>query len=356
VERAKGKRLDRADFSDQPESPHKVANRTSAEIERQALQLRRELKEQSDLGEFGAAAIYREMERRNLRPLPAVRTISYILQRHGALDYRARQRNLPPPLGWYLPEVVAKVAELDQFDVVEGLVLKDGPEVEVLNVVSLHGGLVGAWPTTGCTAESARMAMSEHWRQWGLPDYAQFDNDTRFHGPHAQPDTIGTVIKFCLSLGVVPVFAPPREHGMQNAIEGFNGRWQTKVWARFHHDDLPALQAQSAKYITAYRQRQAVRMEQSPVRRPFPKRWKFDPNAKVRGQIILIRRTSDQGTVSILGHHFEVAQHWIHRLVRCVVEIDAKVIRFYSLRRREPQQQPLLREVVYSLPPRYVAD
>ena len=184
--------------------PHKVANRTSAEIERQTLQLRRELKEQSDLGEFGAAAIHREMERRNLRPLPAVRTISYILQRYGALDYHVRQRNLPPPLGWYLPEVVAKLAELDQFDFVEGLVIKDGPEVEVLNVVSLHGSLVGAWPTTGCTAESARTAMIEHWRQWGLPDYAQFDNDTRFQGPHAQPDTIGTVIKFCLSLGLCP--------------------------------------------------------------------------------------------------------------------------------------------------------
>ncbi|MFB3121578.1 MAG: hypothetical protein ACE10H_05240 [Candidatus Binatia bacterium] len=42
--------------------------------------------------------------------------------------------------------------------------------------------------------------------------------------------------------------------------------------------------------------------------------------------------------------------------VRCVVDIDAKVFRFCSLRRREPQQQPLLQEVVYSLPPRYVAD
>ena len=38
------------------------------------------------------------------------------------------------------------------------------------------------------------------------------------------------------------------------------------------------------------------------------------------------------------------------------VDIDAKVIRFYSLRRRAPQQQPLLQEVVYSRPPRYVAD
>lgn len=115
---------------------------------------------------------------------------------------------------------------------------------------------------------------------------------------------------------------------MQNAIESFNGRWQAKVWARFHHDDLPALQAQSAKYIMAYRQRQAGRIKKSPVRRPFPKRWKFDPNAKVRGQIILIRRTSDQGTVSVSGHQLEVAKHWIHRLVRCVVDIDAKVVRF----------------------------
>ena len=356
VERAKGKRLDRVDFSDQPRVPHRVANRTSAEIERQVLQLRRELKEQSALGEFGAVAIHREMEKHDLSPLPAVRTISYILQRRGVLDYHVRQRNMPPPLGWYLPDVVAKLAELDQFDFVEGLVIQGGPEVEVLNVVSLHGGLVGTWPTTGCTAESTRVAMVEHWRQWGLPDYAQFDNDTRFQGPHTQPDTIGTVIKFCLSLGVVPVFAPPREHGMQNAIEGFNGRWQAKVWARFHYDDLSALQAQSAKYITAYRQRQAARMERSPVRRPFPKRWKFDPKAKVRGQIIFIRRTSDQGTVSVLGCQFEAAKHWIHRLVRCVVDIEAKVIRFYSLRRREPQQQPLLQEVVYSLPPRYVAD
>ncbi len=64
----------------------------------------------------------------------------------------------------------------------------------------------------------------------------------------------------------------------------------------------------------------------------------------------------ERQALSVLGHQFEVAKHWIHRLVRCVVDIDAKVIRFYSLRRREPQQQPLLQEVFYSLPPRYVGD
>ena len=39
--------------------------------------------------------------------------------------------------------------ELDSVDVVEGLVIKGGPQVEVLNAVSLHGGLVASWPRRG---------------------------------------------------------------------------------------------------------------------------------------------------------------------------------------------------------------
>ena len=56
IERAKGQRMSRMDFHDGSRAPHFVANRTSARIESQVLQLRRKLKEQSDLGEFGAQA------------------------------------------------------------------------------------------------------------------------------------------------------------------------------------------------------------------------------------------------------------------------------------------------------------
>jgi hypothetical protein len=351
VERAQGKRLERVDFSDQPSVPHQVANRTSTEIERQVLGIRRELKEVSALGEFGAAAIRRELAVRNVQPLPGVRTIGYLLERRGLLDGRTRQRRNSPPPGWYLPAVAAGRAELDEFDFVEGLIIKGGPEIKVLKVVSLQGGLVDSWVTTGCTAELTRGAIIEHWRGWGLPAYAQFDNDTRFQGPHTHPDTMGTVIKLCVSLQVVPVLVPPREHGMQNAIEGFNERWQAKVWSRVHYPDLPAVQAQSARYSTAYRQRQAARMELPPGRRAFPPRWQFDPQAKVGGQMIFLRRTTEQGAVSLLGHQVVVARHWVHRLVKCVVDIDAKVMRFSSLRCREPQQQSLLHEVAYTLLP-----
>jgi hypothetical protein len=144
---------------------------------------------------------------------------------------------------------------LDSFDIVEGLVIRSGIQVNVLNGLSLQGGLVVSWPHTIITAKFVVEALVEHWRAVGLPGYAPFDNDPIFEGPQIHPDTIGRVARACLSLGVVPVFVPPRETGFQAAIEGFNGLWQAKVWARFQYPSLEGLQAQSARYVTAHRQR-----------------------------------------------------------------------------------------------------
>jgi len=353
-DRAKGKRLDRICFSDRSCAPHAVANRTSPEVERIILEIRAYLKQESPLGEFGAQAIRSQILDRGVNPMPSLRTIGNILSRNGALDYRRRIRLRAPSQGWYLPDVARSLAELDEFDFVEGLVIRGGIEVEVLNVVSLHAGLVGSFPQQPFDTEAAMTAILAHWRAVGLPEYAQFDNDTRFQGPHQYPDTIGRIIKLCLSLAVTPVFAPPREHGLQNAVESYNGRWQAKVWSRFHYEELEELKEQSRRYVAAYRKKNAARSEKAPPRRKIPSQWKFDEKAKVSGRIIFIRRTSDKGTVELLGHQYEVDAHWNHRLVRCEVDIDAKEIRCYALRRREPDRQPLLHKVSYQLPSRYI--
>ena len=202
------------------------------------------------------------------------------------------------------------------------------------------------------TARATTQALIEHWRVVGLPAYAQFDNDTIFQGPHQHADVVGRVMRLCLSLGVVPVFAPPRETGFQAAIENFNGRGPAKVWARFEYDSLNSGPAQSGKFVAASRQRAATRIEAAPARRPFPKRWKLDLQAQPRGRIIFLRRTGAQGIVELLGHRFEVDVSWPHRLVRAEVDLDAGRIRFFALRRREPNHQPLRREVAYTLPRR----
>ena len=178
----------------------------------------------------------------------------------------------------------------------------------------------------------------------------QFDNGTVFQGAHQFPDTVGRVSRLCLALGVIPVFVPPLEHGMQNLIEGFNALWQAKVWQRHHVGSAVELQARSDAYIAAHRARRRQAGDAAPPRRPMPKHFEFDLRVPLRGQMIFIRRTAESGSVHLLGQHFAVSPEWAHRLVRCEVDFDHHCIRCFALRRRTPTEQTLLATLEYHRP------
>ncbi len=355
VERATGQRLDRVDWSNRPSAPQHT-RRTATALEDLVLKVRQELAH-GDLGALGAEPIRQTLLSRGVVPVPSVRTINRIRARRGALDGRQRTRRPAPPKGWYLPEVAAAKAELDSFDIIEGLVLKDGPQVEVLNGVSLHGGRAASWPVVSpVTAKLTVTKLTEHWRAVGLPGYAQFDNDPIFHGTHRYPDALGRVIRLCLSLGVVPVFVPPRETGFQAMIESYNGWWQTRVWARFQHASLEDLQQRSGKYVQALRQQRAARLEAAPDRRAFPTAWKLELKKRPQGRLVYLRRTNGQSEGTLLGRTWRVSEVWPNRLVRCDVDLNKNKIRFFTLRRKDPASQPQILEVDYRLPNRGFQD
>lgn len=350
IGRTKGQRLDRIDWSDQPRGGRREACSTSASTEDLIVRLRKKLKESSPLGDCGARAIHEELQRRRVQPLPSVRTIGRILVRRGVLDGRIRVRRPPPPPGWYLPRVAARKAELESFDFVEGLVIRGGTDVMVFNGMSLHGGLCSSWIESSWTAKRTVQTLVAHWRKHGLPTYAQFDNDTIFQGAHQWPNTFGRVTRLCLQLGVIPVFAPPRETGFQAAIESYNGRWQAKVWRRFEHDSLRTLRRHSARYVEAARQRSAARRDAAPARQSFPEDWELDLQKKLQGTVIFLRRTNNQGVADLLGQSYPVDPTWPNRLVRAEVDLTRGQIRFYRLRRREPKQQTLIKTIPYEVP------
>jgi hypothetical protein len=78
VQRAKGLRLDRVDFSDRPAGPRQPANRMARKVEDRVLTIRRHLREESDLGEFGAICCY-ALRRREPQAQPLLRVIAYRL-------------------------------------------------------------------------------------------------------------------------------------------------------------------------------------------------------------------------------------------------------------------------------------
>jgi len=350
VARAGTQPLNEVDWTSRAAGCRSAPRRTKRGIEQRVLRLRKQLKAKSDLGEYGAEAIRRELIARRIVDVPSVRTIGRILDRNGALDGRRRVRRQAPPPGWYLPDVAAGRRELDSFDIVEDLVIRGGQDVNVLTGISLHGGLSGAWPREQITAKTTVECLIEHWREHGLPAYAKFDNDTVFQGPHQWPDTFGRVTRLCLALGVIPIFAPPLTRGFQADIEAFNRRWQDAVWRRFTFRYLNGVQDQSTRFVAAHRTRYAVRIEDAPRRRPFPKHWKLNLQRPLKGIVIFIRSTDGQGQVKVLGHSFNVSPVWCHRLVRIEVDLTGKKIRIYSLRRRDPSSQPLLASFEYSTP------
>lgn len=350
VRRSTGVRLDRFDFGDHARGPRQPWNRTVSKTEQRVLSIRRELRTESILGEFSAPAIHRAMREGREPAIPSPATIGRILKRHGAIDARGRQRRPAPARGWYLPEVAAGQAELDSFDFIEELKLQGGPQFSVLTGISVHGHCADAWPRLSLGARDVGDCLIARWRAVGLPQFAQYDNDTRFQGAHQFTDAVGRVSRLCLSLGVIPVFAPPLEHGFQSAIESFNGLWQAKVWQRFHFGDLPALQRHSERYVRVHRQRNAKNGESAPLREPFPASWHFDLDAPLAGTLIYLRRTDAKGQLKLLGHRFAVDPHWVHRLVRCEVRLSQQRILCFGLRRREPTDQPLLAEFHYQRP------
>ena len=201
------------------------------------------------------------------------------------------------------------------------------------------------------TARFVVERLTEHGRDVGRPAFAQFDNDTCFQGAHQHPDCISRVMRLCLSLAIVPVFTPVQEPSFQAALENFNGLWQEKGWRRFPFIRYSEIRASCRAYAPARRQRAAARIEGAP-RRPFPARWRLNLQSPPCGRIIFLRRPTADGATTLLGRRFLVDSHWTHRLVRCEVDLDAHGIRFYALRRRDPSDQPLLRESKYILPAR----
>src|SRR5665213_3595372 len=81
VERARGRSLDRVDWADRPDRPHRV-RRTEPDVVRTILRLRRHLVRHDALGEHGPWAIHRQLLAEGQRA-PCARTIARWLARCG---------------------------------------------------------------------------------------------------------------------------------------------------------------------------------------------------------------------------------------------------------------------------------
>ena len=336
VQRAADQRLDRVDWGDLSRRPKRV-HQTSVWLVRAILRAREWLQRHDALGEYGAAAIRRHLLARGLE-VPSERTIARWVARSGQTP-PSRVRRLAPPLGWYLPRVANAHAELDRVDVIEGLRLQNYGTLEVLNALSLRGGLPGSHVAKRITSVVVRTWLQQHWERHGRPDYVQFDNDTIFSGAHAQRNYMGRLVHWCLCVGVVPVFAPLYETGFQAAVEAYNRHWQQRVWHRWHHRTLRGLTRRSNAFVRAYHQRETQRR---PSMQSLRREWSEPQREPIETTLILLRRLNENGALKLFAKSVKVDPNWAHRLVRCEVNVTKQRVQIYRISRSDPHHQPAL--------------
>jgi hypothetical protein len=239
---------------------------------------------------------------------------------------------------------------MDEFDYIEDLALKCGARFDLFHGITLNSGGEVAAVVAQMTAENTAKMLIAHWREIGLPDYAQFDNGSVFLG-RPSAFVVSRVARLCLSLGITPVFTVPGEPGWQAVIEAANGRWEDGVYFRQHYRSLVALERQSAAYIAAERRRKADKI--SDARRPFPETWDEDKffTQPLSGQMIFLRRASGKNTVSFFGREWPLAEPWAHRPTRIEADFTRHEIRIFGLRRRAPETRLELGRIPLVFPP-----
>lgn len=223
---------------DQSKQPRISPRRTTNEIEEIVKMVRLSL---YNKGLFcGDQAILWELEDMQVRPLPSLRTINRILNRHGLTHRRTGRYE---PKGKHYPELPALMPnQTHQIDLVGPCYLQGPIRFYSLNAVDVSINRCGIQPAPSRSSQSILDAVWAVWKRMGIPDNIQVDNEMAFYGTPAHPRGMGSLIRLSLLYGVELWFIPIGEPWRNGVVEKFNDHYRQKFLDKVimtSEDELP---------------------------------------------------------------------------------------------------------------------
>ena len=233
--------------------PKHIVRSTPVEVRQEILRIRSELEAEAEnkdnLGYIGADAIYGRLCSAGITALPAVSTIERILRQAGKTRPNLPQMEKEVVYPHLKPSAVH---QLTQVDIVPHY-LTGGQSIACFNSIDV----VSRYPAGKQFAHKRSVDAVEFiihtWREMGLSEYLQMDNESCFNGGYKHPGVIGKVVRLALYVGVQPVFSP-FYHPQSNAfVERFHQDYSDFVWKKEHLEDLAAVHQRSALFFPNYR-------------------------------------------------------------------------------------------------------
>lgn len=352
--------------------PKHLARQTSEAVKQEIRCIRSELEAEAEnkdrLGYIGADAIYGALRQRGIEPLPAVSTIERLLRQAGKTKPhlpRVKQEVSYPHLCPTQPH------QLTQVDIVPHY-LTGGQSIACFNGIDV----VSRYPAGKQYAKKRSVDACDFalhlWRDLGLSEYLQMDNESCFSGGYKHPGVIEKAVRLALYVGVQPVFSP-FYHPESNAfVERFHQDYSTFVWEKEHLEDLTAVHQRSALFFSNYRRSHhhsalaghaPTDIHQTMPIRKLPFGFSLpNPLPITAGQVHFLRAVGEKRTVLILNKTWSAGLGlpgqgvWATLFLR----LSGATLRIYDVAPDAPKRRCLaehpfpLQEPVLPLQPQFV--
>lgn len=234
-------------------APHTVVDRIPPQLERTIVSIRRRLQAHASPAtryqHIGAPTVLAELQALQVTPLPGLRTIERVLQRHGLTSPRLRAA---PPINTsgYPTPPADDSNQLHQVDLVGPVYLKGHRQRWYIYVCKdVFDGAVYLKLAGSRRMDEVLLFMIEAWQHLGLPAQVQFDNAREFSGWGQSARYLSRVIRLCLLWRVTPIFIPQHRPQHNGAVENFNGWFQPLLFRR-HYAHVAVLRRELARLTT----------------------------------------------------------------------------------------------------------
>lgn len=316
-------------FRSAPRAPHHHPNQLSAKSVRRIVRLRQLLMRHRQpylrFAVVGARTLQKEWWRRYSEAAPSLRTIQRVLQRHHLTNQApkpCRQVYRPHPLATY-PDAVHATDIITRW-------IAGGEVVQTFNTVDVYSNDAYSSSHATKTAVAACEHLLQTWQQLGVPDVAQFDNESAFSsGTH--PWVLGKVVSLCLYLGIDVLFIPLGEADYNSPVETFNHLWAQRFWGLHHFTRRRDVSRVKRTFLTWCRSQYIA-----PRQPDTPERMRLGAQVHTlascdatglpqrlpicAGRVHAVRRVSQEGQVGFLNQSFRVGKRCRERYVWLTLE------------------------------------
>jgi len=338
-------------YLDASKEPNRKHAKIDESLENKIVEIRKKLMThctpETRYSYYGAVAIHQELDKAGYTEKPNLSTINRVIKRNGLIQNNAKNKVTKESKVYYPSLRVQHPGQIYQLDLVTPRYITGYGKVVSVNRIDVFTSQANLNQYTSKGTDSIIDFIVEDWKEYGIPEYLQLDNEASFRGSLYHPRTFGKLTRFCLNFGVEIIFIPFHEPWRNAHIESFNSRFNERLWLSQKFTDLEHLRKEARNFKNKHNDYQVYRKEQfskqslrSYTTRFFPENFHYDLCTELpitKGKVHFIRLVNEKGKINVFNETFYISKDLSFEYIWATIFTEKQELKFYHKSTKESE-------------------